>query len=181
MMGKCGHHQAPCVCNTVKRIVAAQNHVANRHCCNTSCEQSIQDLKAPSRRRVHSNTIIPFVLHCKGTCKPFIAKGIQQVPIAGYTNESWYKSLRTPFLFAKRFVTGSDCCVQVELLRPSNANGMPLADSGDQLEDFLSNRTPFRTIQFRKTGICLTIDLDCFCMIQCLAPTNPLPPYHPPC
>lgn len=164
-----------CVCQQVRNIVAAQDKVAEQmNCCKVSCEQSIKDLLRPDRVRPSGKNTIPFILYCKGSCKPFIAEAIEHATIDGFC-EKWYKCLKSPFLKAKKFIPGSKCCVVVELLIPCNANGMPLHEKGDNLEDFCCCETPFRTIHFCETGICLTLDLEEFSGIRCLAATRTRP------
>lgn len=177
-MGHSYHQKDDCVCTTVKKIVDAQNEVAERqsHRCLTSCEQSIKQLTSP-RNNTQQKTTIPFILYCKQSCQPFIASGVFKQPIDGFPNEIYYDCIETPILRAKKFVKGTKCCVVVELLRPVNANGIPVADSGEKLCDFFSHKGPFKTIQFRETGICLTLDLKDFSTIVCLDPVNPLPKY----
>ncbi|WP_284140805.1 MULTISPECIES: CotY/CotZ family spore coat protein [unclassified Virgibacillus] len=175
------HHEYKkhCVCSTVHKIVAAQDKkAAEGHHCRASCENSIKQLLSP-RKNNNDKTIIPFILYCKYSCKPFIASGIFKHPIYNYPKHSYYGCLETPVLKAKKFIKGTHCCVQVELLQPVNANGLPVADGGDKLCDFFCHKTPYKTIQFRETGICLTIDLEDYSSIQCLDPITPLPPYHP--
>lgn len=169
-----------CVCDVVRRIIMAQNKVAattNR--CDSSCEQSIKQLLSPVKTNKSKNTTIPFVLYTKDL-KPFIANGVFKAPIKGYPDTKYFDVIETPILKAIKFVKGSDCCVKLELLQPVNANGFPVANRGDKLSDFFCDETPFRTINFRETGICITVDLNCFCGITCLDPVKPLPALNMP-
>ncbi len=163
-----------CVCEVVEKIVEAQNKVAQEATnCDISCHQSIRDLLSPTRE--NENTTIPFILYCKEGCKPFIASGVHKQPIEGFPHDKYYACVETPVLRAKQFTKKGRCCVKVELLRPVNANGRPVADKGKDLCDFFHEKTPYKTIQFRETGICLTLDLKDFVGISCLDATRPLP------
>ena len=163
-----------CVIEAIRRIVKAQNKVTSQNNCHTSCEESIKQLLiSPTKRKFRYSTI-PFILY-KENLEPFIAKGIKKTPIKGYPEEIFYDCLETPILRAKNFIKNSNHCVVLELLRPANANGLPIADRGKQLCDFFRQQTPFKTIKFRHTGIYITIDLNLFAGIFCLDPINPLP------
>lgn len=163
-----------CVCEVVDKIIEAQNIVAQEATnCNTSCQQSIRDLLAPTSE--NEKTTVPFILYCKKSCKPFIASGVHKRPIEGFPQDKYYECIETPVLRAKQFTKKGRCCVKVELLRPVNANGYPVADKGEKLCDFFQEKTPHKTIQFRETGICLTLDLKDFVGISCLDATRPLP------
>ncbi|WLV25597.1 CotY/CotZ family spore coat protein [Aciduricibacillus chroicocephali] len=165
-----------CVCRTVRKIIEAQDKVTkrNKHC-STGCEKSIRDLLKTSRPSRNEATTIPFVLYCKGTCKPFIVETIEHASMKCF-DQKWYRCVKSPFLKAKKIILGSKCCAVVEILLPCNANGMSLHNKGNELSEFLCEKSPFKTIRFRETGICMTVDLEDFTAIRCLAATKPLPP-----
>lgn len=168
-----------CVCEVVRKIVASQNKVAdrNKHC-SSGCENSIKQLLSPYSRNRNMNTTIPFILFKKGSLKPFIASGVYKKGKKGCYHDTFFAALETPVLRAIRFIPHS-CCVEVELLQPVNAHGIPLTHKGKKLVDFFKNKPPHQTVDFKKTGICITLDLDCFCAITCLEPIRPLPRrYH---
>lgn len=166
--------QDSCVCNTVKKIVHAQDKVTSKKVnCSTGCEQSIQDLLNP-RPNYSNKTTIPFVLYCKETCKPFIAETVQHATMK-CCGRKWYRCVKSPFLKAKQIIPGNKCCVEVEILLPCNVNGKTMHHKGNELCDFLCEENQLKTIHFRETGICLTLDLEDFNAIRCLAATTPLP------
>ncbi|WP_246569927.1 CotY/CotZ family spore coat protein [Lentibacillus saliphilus] len=167
-------HNDHCVCQTFRKIVHAQQKVSQNK--TTGCEQSIAQLRSHKKRDDQSHTTVPFILYCKD-CRPFIAEAVYKRPIEDYPDETYYDVLCTPFLKAKKFIGQQRCCLQVELLCPVNANGYSVATDGNRLSDFMCDDTPFKTIQFRETGICLTLDLDHFSAVQCLDATTPLPPF----
>jgi hypothetical protein len=163
-MGSCS--KGRCVRDTVKEIIRAQNEVAERdNCCDVSCERSIRELLSPATAD-NGNTTIPFTLICKD-CKPFIGNGLK------HYNGS-YHCIKTPFFRAKKFVEGSNSCVKLELLKPMNTQPPCVLqerkhDKKDVC-DFVNGLTGFY-----ETGVCITVDLDCFCGISCLRPTTPVP------
>ncbi|MBS3681819.1 hypothetical protein KGF86_16625 [Ornithinibacillus massiliensis] len=164
-----------CISDVVRKIIDAQDKVKQNKC-DSGCEKSIMELLSQSNYKRNFNNTIPFFLTSRDN-KPYIASGIIKAPIKGYPNESYFKCIETPILRAIKFNDNKNNCVVVELLRPVNANGIPVADRGEYLCDFFQEQTPYKTIQFRSTGVCTTIDLDCFCGITCLDPISPLSPY----
>lgn len=163
-----------CVCNVVRDIVSAQDEVTNNNggCCSTSCEQSIRDLLSPSTGNNNATgyTTIPFILYCKENCSPFISSSVYQAPI-GNTGNTYFGCVETPVFRAKKFVDDGDCCVILELLLPATEGGATI-DRGNEVCDFFPGNS---RRDFQATGICITVDLNCFCAIQCLDPITPLP------
>lgn len=165
-----------CVCEVIGKIIDAQEEAVKNKRCISSCETSIKQLLSRSSANMITETTVPFILSKKGSLEPYIARGIFRAPIEGYPKETFFDYLETPVLRAKKFVENKKCCVVFELLRPVNANGFPVADNGENLSDFFQRQTPHKTVNFRETGICITLDLDCFCGITCLDAITPLPP-----
>ena len=160
-----------CVCDIVQSIVAAQDAVAdNNNCCTSSCEQSIEQLLSPQATTPTANTTIPFILYCKD-CEPFIGSGVFQDEL-GNSGNTFFGCVETPIFRAKSFLEGSDCCVRLELLLPVTQGG---SAPGPANRDVCSYFPGNSIRNFQATGICLTVDLNCFCGITCLAPITPLP------
>lgn len=149
-----------CVRNKVREIIEAQDQVENESNggCTTSCDRSIQDLLAPSTNNRPRATTIPFTLTCKGTCTAFFGVGI--------TDD--FNAVQSPVFRANKFVDDSESCVQLELLVPVTAGGVPIIE-GDTVPSYFANDIT----HLEETGLCITVDLDCFCAITCLAPTTP--------
>lgn len=179
-----------CVVDVVRKIVKAQREAvrAGEDTCLTSCERSIEDLLnefEPNRRRLRHNTI-PFILYCRKGCKPFIGSGIVRS-----SSRRSFTCIESPVFRVKNFVRGSDHCAVLELLKPVRTNIAPgPASTGDSdgtdpnkllyaeadssscsVCDFFNGR---RINNFQSTGICITVDLNCFCGITCLDPITPL-------
>lgn len=55
----------------------------------------------------------------------------------------------------------SDCCAVLELLR----------DPQESQQNF-TDPTRQKTANLQTTGICITVDLDCFCHVTCLPAVN---------
>ncbi|MFC4559504.1 CotY/CotZ family spore coat protein [Virgibacillus kekensis] len=174
----CGHKKdgENCVCDIVREIVAVQDEVVDKGgCCVTSCERSIRDLLSPT---TNGNgpvaTTIPFILYCKGDCDAFIPSGVFQAPIGG-SGMNAFQCVETPIVRAKKFTDEDECCVKLELLLPVTEGGSTPGPGGDNVCDFFPGEEGNAIRDLQATGICLTVDLDCFCGIQCLDPVTPLP------
>jgi hypothetical protein len=140
-----------CVCEILRDIVDAQNDVIE-NCCDTSCEQSINDLLGETDPGNGLDTV-PVILYCAGDCKPFKGFGAKRGGALGTIGD-----LKASFIFRVKKVT-DDCCAVLELLRDPNdpCHCDHLKDPCDQSTNNLEN-----------TGICITVDLDCFCHVTCL-------------
>lgn len=166
-----------CVTSIVRRILDAQKRVTEDGVtqCITSCEQSIEDLLSPSHSsRPTRYTTIPFMLHCKGTCKTFVASGFTSRNNRGGRHQHFH-CISSPVFKVKGFVRGDNNCVRLELLTPVYGSA-PREEDADSLNMTTKNCGLFehRAIKnFRATGVCITVDLRCFCGIVCLDPITP--------
>jgi hypothetical protein len=140
-----------CVCDILRDIVEAQNDVIE-NVCQTSCEQSINELLG-EREPSNGLDTVPIILYCRGTCKPFKGFGAKRGNMLGEIGP-----MKASFIFRVKKVT-EDCCAVLELLR----------DPHDQhkCED-LDDPCEQKTNNLENTGICITVDLDCFCSVTCL-------------
>src|SRR5690625_2951878 len=158
-----------CVADVVRNIVKAQHRAveAEEDTCITSCDRSIADLLTdfePNRRRLRFNTI-PFMLYCKENCKPFIGSGFVR-------KRGNFVCVESPVFRVKNFVSGSNSCVLLEILTPVYSGR---GDGGGDGEDGLGEHKSCCSTSvckhfsrgnvenFRATGICITVDLRCFC------------------
>lgn len=160
-----------CVCEIVRAIIDAQDQVNGDNCCTTGCEQSIADLLSPATNGANGNNTIPFILYCKGDCDAFVASSVVQRPAGG--GGVSFNCITSPIFRAKKFVDDEECCVVLELLQPVNADGNPVT-TGDEVCDFFPDTGTGPIRNLRSTGVCITVDLNCFCGIACLDPTTPL-------
>lgn len=183
-------HSGQCVKEVVRGIVRAQRKVAEAEVdngsCTTSCERSIDELLSPTVERPSRprHNTIPFMLYCKNSCKPFMGSGLIK------TENGFYNCVESPVFRVKKFVGGSESCVIIELLEPtrrsrSNNDNISSNEGNVQQASHVHGGqqgcncgcggsvcqvlgTGIRS--FRATGICITIDLNCFCGISCLDP-----------
>ncbi|WP_053071887.1 CotY/CotZ family spore coat protein [Ornithinibacillus contaminans] len=166
-----GKQSGECVCDVVRKIVAAQNEVAAQaqgDCCNTGCHRAIEQLLSPATAPiVDGPTTIPFLLYCKGDCDLFFATGVSQ-------SNGDFECIESAVFKAKQFKKG--CCVELELLEfETDSVGSTVLSNHDAC-DFIPNNT---TGNFVESGICITVDLHHFIAIQCLAPTTPIAQVSP--
>lgn len=170
-----------CVKDVIRKIIRAQRRAveAEEDTCFTSCDRSIEELLSPfeeNRERLRHNTI-PFILFCKGNCKPFVGAGVRREHSRRSEREE-FECFESPIFRAKSFVNGNEDCVRLELLVPVRHRRNHEHEEehshehckGQSVCDFI----PERTRNFRATGICITVNLDCFCGISCLDPITPL-------
>ncbi|WP_407271024.1 CotY/CotZ family spore coat protein [Radiobacillus sp. PE A8.2] len=142
----CGseYHTGNCVCDILRDIADAQSDIISD--CTTSCEQSIADLLGDSSPSANDLDTVPVLLYCKD-CKPFKGFGAPTGAINDVTS-SFYFRVKT---------VDEDCCAVLELLRdPNDQDDTPRSP----VEQFTGN--------LEATGICITVDVKCFCHITCL-------------
>lgn len=143
----CGkeHGTGSCVCDVLKEIARAQADIVDMGC-DSSCEQSINDLLGETEVRNGLDTV-PFILYCESSCKPFKGYGAHPNDIG---------DVKASFYFRVKKVD-KDCCAIIEMLRDPHCDGMNPKNPMEQ-----------KTEHLRATGICITVDLNCFCHITCL-------------
>ncbi|WP_164670853.1 CotY/CotZ family spore coat protein [Virgibacillus doumboii] len=182
-MGKYKHKKIPeqkhcsskgCVCDVVKKIVKAQDEVADNNNCRSGCNDAIQQLRRGNNNSNNVNTTIPIILYCEGSCDPFIGTGVFQAPMSD-EDGTFFGNAETPIFRAKSFVDDSDCCVRLELLLPVTDCEIlmtKIEDSHSALSHYFPADDP--VTGFQSTGICLTVDLNKFVGITCLDPVTPI-------
>ncbi len=142
-----------CVCDILKEIASVQEDIVD-DCCESGCEQSISDLLGNHDNRSGLDTV-PVLLYCSATCAPFKGFGAHPRKISRKLSS---------FYFRVKKVT-KDCCAVLELLVDRNELGTN-TDQSDPHSQVTSN--------LKATGICITVDVDCFCHITCLPAINAL-------
>lgn len=152
-----------CVEDVLRRVAAAQDEVDGDDDCDVSCHRSIQELLAGAVSPANFDTI-PLILYCG--CDPFLGTGIRTITRGSSTTQA----LQCIESFFFRVTSVDDGCAKIELLstrRTGNQQGF------DQPCDQITGNNT----EFFRTGICITVDLSCFCAVVCLDPvaTSPLP------
>ncbi|MFD2443224.1 CotY/CotZ family spore coat protein [Bacillus sp. CGMCC 1.16607] len=150
-----------CVKNTLEKILEAQKMSKKKECeaCKTSCENSIDKLLHQECN--HSKNTIPFILYCN--CEPFKVEGVTTCFDECSHREKFI--CFTTFIFRIKDLKGE--CAVIELLKIKNhdhcspySNNQPCSLccqlNCEDIDDLVA------------TGVCLKVDLSCFCAIQCL-------------
>lgn len=138
-----------CVCDVVRAIAEAQEDVADQHC-DVSCHRSIRNLVSPDTGNGYDT--VPFILYNKKG-EPFrgVGAGIESNGAATF-------SCVESFVF--RVSEVHDCCAMLELL---------VFDGDSATGDMPCSQIDGETVgSLERTGICITVDLNCFCAISCL-------------
>ncbi|WP_138416397.1 CotY/CotZ family spore coat protein [Aquibacillus sediminis] len=138
-----------CVADILRDIADAQTDIIDNGCI-TSCERSIADLLGETAPTSENDTV-PVILYCKGDCKPFQGFGVPE-------DDLW--NAFGSFYFRVKSVDEDNCAV-LELLRDPNDDDECPKSPADQ-----------DTSHLRATGVCMTVDLDCFCHVTCLPAIN---------
>ncbi|SEO51294.1 spore coat protein Z [Amphibacillus marinus] len=139
-----------CVSDILREIADAQNNLDDCSC-DSSCEQSIKDLLGETSPSNNLDTV-PVILYCKD-CKPFKGFGARVNHI---------QNVFGSFYFRVKCVDKDNCAV-LELLRDPSSQKRDPKSPVDQ-----------ETHRLRGTGVCITVNLDCFCHITCLPAINAL-------
>jgi hypothetical protein len=154
-----------CVKRTLEKILYAQRKAENRghsHC-ETSCEQSIDKLIDPSSN--HSKNSIPFILYC--ACEPFKVEGATTFFDHCSKKEKFF--CFTTFIFRIKDLKG-DCAI-LELLK-FDCHETCVSNSTSCNQNCICSPCCQLHCQdvddLIPTGVCITVDLSCFCAIQCL-------------
>lgn len=137
-----------CVCDVVRAIADAQENVVEMEC-DVSCARSIQDLVSPVRGK--GLDTVPFILYDKKG-KPFKGFGTE-------IRDGRFECFSS-FIFRVNEVDDDDCCAILELLVFDN-DDKACGDPCEQLDNE-------KVDDLVRTGICITVDLNCFCAITCL-------------
>ncbi|CDQ21005.1 CotY/CotZ family spore coat protein [Halobacillus karajensis] len=152
-----------CVIDILKDIVDAQNDVM--HDCTTSCEQSIADLLGDTGNGGSNFDTVPVILYCKD-CKPFKGFGSRR---GGDDCE-----VRGSFFFRVKSVDDDGCAI-LELLfsddrrgRGDDEEGGRGRGSGHHHRNNPTDPADQDCDDLRASGICITVDLNCFCHVTCL-------------
>ncbi|SDC29312.1 spore coat protein Z [Pelagirhabdus alkalitolerans] len=148
----CGgkYHSGHCVSDILREIADAQNNIHDC-ACDSSCEQSIADLLGDTSPASNLDTV-PVILYCKD-CKPFKGYG---APLNQVQN------VFGSFYFRVKCIDKDQCAV-LELLKTPSCQKR---DPRSPVEQDTSN--------LRGTGVCITVDVKCFCHITCLPAINAL-------
>ncbi len=157
-------HYDNCVEDVLEAILDAQKKVNKDHDCDSSCKKSIEDLLC-DKKKPKKNTI-PFILYCG--CSPFKGSGVTTYHCHSQKSNT-FKCIET-FVFKIKDINHK--CATLELLTFKSDHQK--SDYHPKHESKCVSSSPCKQIDGKcvkdlmKTGICITVDLSCFCAITCL-------------
>lgn len=145
-----------CVCEVVRAILDIQNQAVNDDCssCTTNCFlEPLGGIVSPARTSV--DTRVFTLLNKDGS--PFMAN---------FSNgES--DCICTSIYFRVEDVF-SDCCATLRVLIPENDGGKAVDILNDEGTKY-NFRSACSVVGFEASESCITVDLSCFCAVQCIA------------
>ncbi|OCA84240.1 hypothetical protein A8F94_16115 [Bacillus sp. FJAT-27225] len=156
-----------CVCDTLLAIVKAQEKVSpimEDNDCEFGCERAIQELVGGVQNNAPMNDTIPVILICKSTCEPFKGVGVKR---SGNQHKPF--KVVTGCIFRVVDVDPETCCATLEILVKDGSHG---SGSGDSEDTFDCVKDLEKAHELKPTGVCITIDLNCFCGVSCIFPQN---------
>lgn len=162
------HRHDNCICEVVRAIRRIQDIRDDRDCddCKTDCFLTpLGSLVSPSRQR--ANTRVFMLMNEKGD--PFKAffnnrrRGMQMALESEVASERDCESCFSVFFRVQNIF--DNCCATLQVLEP-------LDRRGKRVDLFKHGKLDFDAIckveRFEATGSCVTVDLKCFCGIQCI-------------
>ncbi|NEU29641.1 spore coat protein [bacterium LRH843] len=138
-----------CVCDVVESINEVQQAVDN-----VDCDNSCFDLM--NSRKQRQLQTIPFTLYLEDGL-PFEVTGFKM------DRDGKCEDVTTEFFRVSKV---KDCCAVLELLDDVNEKGQR-----GRSQDGGNNKNNNKCLELERTHLCITVDLDCFCAIQCFDPS----------
>lgn len=151
-----------CVEEVLEAIFKAQKKAGLDDECRSSCRESIDDLMG-GHKKPKKNTI-PFLLYC-GSCEPFKATGVTT-----FTHHSKEKKFAciTSFIFRIKEFDGKCAVLELLTFKQCKSSKDPFKS---HTKDFCSpcSQIDCENVEdLISTGICINVDLSCFCAVTCL-------------
>ncbi|AXH98522.1 spore coat protein CotZ [Sporosarcina sp. PTS2304] len=167
-----GCHKSNCICEVVRFIKRVQSTSPEVDCveCDTDCFMApLGSLVSPVRGRV--NTRVFSLLTDDGDYFKAVFRGGKSVkPYPRAANESEmgrkpsYPSTSCVSVFFRVQTVFDSCCATIQVLQPLyNGNPIDIYDNGK-----ICLEKVCKVNGFGPTNTCLTVDLSCFCGIQCI-------------
>ncbi|ALC91834.1 hypothetical protein AM500_20115 [Bacillus sp. FJAT-18017] len=157
-----------CVCDTLLAIVKAQdkvNPIREDDDCEFGCERAIHELVEGVQNNM--NDTIPVILVCKSTCEPFKAVGVKRSGSNSHPFE-----VVTGCVFRVVDVDPDTCCATLEILKKVKSSGGSGSKHEHDDDTFDCVKDLEKAHKLKRTGVCITIDLNCFCGVSCVFPQN---------
>ncbi|WP_404408733.1 CotY/CotZ family spore coat protein [Jeotgalibacillus malaysiensis] len=155
------HHHRNCVCEVVRAIKDIQDNAVDVDCqpCLTDCFlEPLGDLVAPSRRR-------------RADTRVFTLKTKDGSPFHAFYKDTDFKDHDCISVFFRVESIFDGCCATLRVLEPRDHDGKEvdlLNECGTKIK--LSKLC--KVVDFDSTDSCVTVDLSCFCAVQCIKDVN---------
>lgn len=158
--GKHDHNTGSCVCDTVMAIHKMQEAVERNDDCDNSCFNLLSNESCHCHNNRHRHDTVPFFLQ-NDQGIPFFTATVRE---AGRTG---CEVVITPFFRVSKV---KDCCATLELLDTGLDFSFP-PQGHNSMAMFSAIQNDAQCLDLKRTGKCITVDLKCFCAIQCLDPS----------
>lgn len=147
-----------CVCDVVRAILDIQNQAVQDDCatCTTNCFlEPLGGIVSPARAAADTRV---FTLLSK-TGQPFVAS---------FSSERFDEVCASIYFRVEDIF--DNCCATLRVLVPLEGDDPVdiLTDDGDKVD----LRAVCDVKNFAASDSCITVDLDCFCAVQCIADVN---------
>ncbi|NYF24010.1 CotY/CotZ family spore coat protein [Sporosarcina sp. JAI121] len=160
-------HQDNCICEVVRAIKRVQDIREDRDCddCRTDCFLTpLGSLVSPSRQR--ANTRVFMLLTDDGDPFKAMFKRERRRGRGSLGTTELERDCGGCFsVFFRVQNVFDNCCATLEVLEPRKENG-------ERVNLFKHGKLDFDELchveRFEATGSCITVDLKCFCGIQCV-------------
>ncbi len=144
-----------CVCDVVRAILDIQNQGVNEECeCPTNCFlEPLGGLVSPARN--NADTRVFMLLTKDGT------------PFKAFFRERGRPDCTCFSVFFRVEDVFDGCCATLRVLEPLNKDGMDV-DILNETGTDVDLTTLCKVRRFEATDSCITVDLNCFCGVQCI-------------
>ncbi len=150
-----------CICEVVRAIKDIQDNVMEEDCeCPKNCfREPLGSLESPSSRRKPANTRV------------FVLKTADGSPFHAFFKS---RDCHCVSIFFRVEEVFDNCCATLRVLRPTK-KGDGSRDTLDLTKNCCIDLDAFCDLDldgFLTTNDCITVDLSCFCAIQCITDTH---------
>jgi Spore coat protein Z len=151
-------HHKTCVKEVLAAIHKAQKKAKHEDSCKTSCNSSLRELLGESKKPKKNS--IPFILYTEEGV-PFKATGVTTFTHSKQTKFACIDS----FIFRIKDLDGKCAVLELLTFKPSKCTKDPFKKS---ICSPCSQIDCESVSDLIRTGICINVDLSCFCAVTCL-------------
>jgi len=173
-----------CVCEVVRAIKDIQDNAEETCECPSNCFLEPLGAISPTNRRRNGAPDTRVIVLKSADGKPFHAfmtsNGNMQQPGKDKKNQSCVS------IFFRVEEVFDNCCAVLRVLEPIEMEGKDKENQQNQNQMMMQKVKPVNLVKdgmidlnavcnvdfFRSTNDCITVDLSCFCAVQCIADVN---------